>query len=207
MNAILQSLPQLFTGFATTLTIFACAAGLGLLGGIALLISRTFGPKPLVLIVKGYTNFFRSVPLVIILLFYFLALPDFFNKTFTAILAFAFFESAYFCEILRSGLSSIKRGQLEAALSLGLTKRQAFQYVLLPQALKASREGLRTQSIVLFQDTSLVYIIGVNDFFTIANRSGQNTGDITSLILFAGLVYLAIGIGAQRITTRKKAAL
>lgn len=203
MNAILQSLPQLFSGFITTLIIFAFAAALGMLGGIALLIARTFGPTWMVLLVKGYTNFFRSVPLVIVLLFYFLALPDFFNKTLTAIIAFAFFESAYFCEILRSGLSSIKKGQLEAALSLGLTKRQAFQYVLLPQALRASREGLRTQAIVLFQDTSLVYIIGVNDFFTIANRAGQNTGDITSLILFAGLAYLVIGIAAQRITTRR----
>lgn len=209
MNALLSSLPQLAQGFSVTALLFVCAFVLGLMGGVLILIGRTFGPKWLKCILWLYTTFFRSVPLVMVLLFYYLALPNFFDKNVVAIIAFGFFEAAYFGEILRAGMNTLQKGQREAGETLGLSKLQTFRYVLLPQVFKASKISIINQAIILFQDTSLVYVIGAADFFTIANRQGQQTGELTAHILFAGSFYLIVSILATRLliktTTRRTA--
>lgn len=207
LMALLDSIPQLIQGFWVTLILFVFAFALGLAGGVLILIGRTFGPKWLRCFLWLYTTFFRSVPLVMVLLFYYLALPSFFSKNVVAIIAFAFFESAYFGEILRAGMNTLKKGQMEAGYSLGLSKLQTFRYVLLPQVFTASKLSIVNQAIILFQDTSLVYVIGAADLFTIANRQGQQSGQLTAHILFAGAFYLMVSIIATKLliktTTRK----
>ena len=190
-------MPLLGWGALTTFALFGLSLLFAMTVATAIATARAEEKRPGLL--KLYVDFFRSVPLVLVLLFYFLALPSFFGKIPTAVFAYTVFESAYFSEILRAAIVSIPEGQRQAAHSLGMTRLQTYIYILLPRAFLDARPSLVTQSIVLFQDTSLVYIIGINDLFTVANRQGQNTGNITVFILFAGFFYFSISYLSQRL--------
>ena len=123
----------------------------------------------------GYVNLFRSVPLVMVILWFYLIVPQALKSIFgsgigdirltSALIAFALFEAAYYSEIIRAGIQSIPRGQIAAGQALGLTQNQTMRLIILPQAFRNMLPLLLTQAIILFQDTSLVYVIGLSDFF------------------------------------------
>lgn len=115
----------------------------------------------------------------------------------SAMIAFSLFEAAYYSEIIRAGIVSIARGQSSAALALGMTHWQSMQLIILPQAFRAMVPLLLTQGIVLFQDTSLVYVLSLADFFRTASSIGERDGTQVEMVLFAGLVYFVISLSAS----------
>lgn len=167
--------------------------------------------KPISLLARIYIDTFRTVPLVMVLLGFYLVIPGVLRQLFNitgdiryqaAIFAFVIFEAAYYAEILRSGINAIPKNQFQAAKALGFTSLQTFRLILLPQAFHNSFPALMTQSIILFQDVALVYVIGLPDFFGMAVKIGARDGEIVESILFASLVYLVVCIILQRLANR-----
>ena len=157
----------------------------------------------------GYVNLMRSMPLVLVIFWiYFLvpyigqwvtgaARPIQVGALMTCIVTFTIFEAAYFCEIMRAGIQSIPRGQTEAAKAIGMTYWQTMRDIILPQAFRNMIPVLLTQTIVLFQDTSLVYVISVTDFLGAASKIAQRDGRLVEMYLFAAAVYFVISLGAS----------
>lgn len=203
LAAHLADLPWSFLadGLLVSVRICVVAFALGLLGGLALaLMSLTDGG--LRLVARFYVSVFRSVPLIMVLLWFFLIVPDLVARLsggtvgdvrlLSAISGFALFEAAYCGEILRTGIQSISNRQMDAARSLGMSWLQSMRLVILPQAWRKTTPLLLTQAIILFQDTSLVYIISLTDFFGAAYRIGERDGRMVALLTLAGVSYFLI---------------
>jgi glutamate/aspartate transport system permease protein len=199
-SSIRPGLPFLWKGMKVTLyiTLVAMAAGIAL--GTVLAILRMAKNRVLAWISAAYVNTFRSIPLVMVILWFFLLLPAVIEKIFsigrqedtrltTALVTFSLFQAAYYAEIIRAGIQSVKAGQLGAALALGMTNGQAMRLVVLPQAFRNMAPLLLTQTIILFQDSSLVYVASLADFFGVAGIIGTRDGRQVELYLFAGAVY------------------
>jgi glutamate/aspartate transport system permease protein len=143
-----------------------------------------------------YVNGMRSIPLVMVLLWFFLLMPFLLGRPIgaeiSAVITFIAFEAAFFCEIVRSGIQSIPKGQTSAALALGLSQQQTLRWIVLPQALRNMTPILLTQVIILFQDTSLVYAIGVYDMLKGFEIAGKNSGRPVEAYLAAALIYFLI---------------
>ena len=167
-SSITGSVNFLLAGAAYTFELTAITAVLGLALGTLLALARLSTVKWLSYIAKLYIDLMRAVPLVLVLFWFFLLMPEVLKIAFgldppvmiganlTAIITFVLFEAAYFAEIMRAGIQSIGRGQFFAATGLGLTYGQTMRYVILPQAIRNMLPVLLTQTIILFQDTSLV---------------------------------------------------
>jgi glutamate/aspartate transport system permease protein len=123
----------------------------------------------------------------------------------SALITFTLFEAAYFCEIMRAGIQSISKGQVAAGYALGLTYPQVMGHVVLPQAFRNMLPVLLTQTIVLFQDTSLVYVVSLTDFLGAAAKIAQRDGRIVEMYLFAALVYFAVSFFASSLVKRLQA--
>lgn len=193
----------LLQGMGISLQITAVAIVVGILWGIVLAVARLYGPKPIKWLATGYVNLFRSIPLIMVLMWFYLAIGPTLQQALGlgnsagirliwAIVAFSLFEAAYYSEIIRAGFKSVRSQQMSAALALGMTRAQAIYHVILPQALRNMIPLLLTQGIILFQDTSLVYIMSLNDFFRATDIIGYNNNAKMELILFAGFVYFII---------------
>jgi len=143
-----------------------------------------------------YVNGMRSIPLVMVLLWFFLLMPFLLGRPIgaevSAVITFIAFEAAFFCEIVRSGIQSIPKGQTSAALALGLSQQQTLRCIVLPQALRNMTPILLTQVIILFQDTSLVYAIGAYDMLKGFEIAGKNSGRPVEAYLAAALIYFLI---------------
>ena len=143
-----------------------------------------------------YVNGMRSIPLVMVLLWFFLLMPFLLGRPIgaevSAVITFIAFEAAFFCEIVRSGIQSIPKGQTSAALALGLSQQQTLRWIVLPQALGNMTPILLTQVIILFQDTSLVYAIGAYDMLKGFEIAGKNSGRPVEAYLAAALIYFLI---------------
>ena len=206
-SSIPGALPYLWHGAVTTLEITAIAIVVGIIWGTLLAMMRLSSRALVSAIAAAYVNLFRSVPLVMVILWFFLIVPSLLKAVFgegigdirlaSAFTAFALFEAAYYSEIIRAGIQSVPRGQVNAAYALGLGYRQAMQLVVLPQAFRNMIPLLLTQAIILFQDTSLVYVIGLADFFGAAYKVGDRDGRIVELLLFAGAVYFLLCFSAS----------
>jgi glutamate/aspartate transport system permease protein len=120
----------------------------------------------------------------------------------SAMVAFALFESAYYAEIMRAGLLSVSRGQMSAGLALGLTRAATIRLIILPQAFRNMLPLLLTQAVILFQDTSLVYVIGLSDFFGTAYKLGDRDGRLVEMLLFAGVIYFTISFSISQLVAR-----
>lgn len=202
------NLAVLGDGMAVSLEITATAVVVGIVWGTVLAMLRLSGIKPLQWFAAGYVNVFRSIPLVMVLLWFFLIVPQLLQKLFqlspasdlrltSALIAFSLFEAAYYSEIIRAGIQSVPKGQVAAAQALGMTYGQSMRLVILPQAFRNMVPLLLTQGIVLFQDTSLVYVSALADFFGQAYGIGERDGRIVELLLFAGAVYFVICFSAS----------
>jgi glutamate/aspartate transport system permease protein len=218
-SSIPGALPALATGAAVTLEITLLAIVVGIIWGTVLALMRLSGIAPLAWFAQGYVTVFRSIPLVMVLLWFFLIVPQFLQNVLglspnidirlaSAMVAFSLFEAAYYSEIIRAGIQSVSRGQVNASFALGMTYAQSMRYVVLPQAFRAMVPLLLTQAIVLFQDTSLVYVISLADFFRTATNIGDRDGTMVEMILFAGACYFMVCIIASGVVKvlRKKVA-
>jgi len=149
----------------------------------------------------AYVNFFRSLPLILVIFWLFFLVPLIVGRpvgAFSSVLvAFILFEAAYYSEIIRAGINSVRLGQLAAARAIGLTYIQSMRYVILPQAFRAMTPILLTQAIILFQDTSLVYVVGLRDFLVSAEIVANRDQRLVEMFLFVALVYFVFCFAAS----------
>ena len=180
--------------FSVVLTVVATVGGI--LFGTLLALMRLSGRKWLELPATLYVNGMRSIPLVMVILWFFLLVPFIIGRPlgaeYSAIITFVAFEAAYFSEIMRAGIQSIPRGQVFAGQAMGMTYGQNMKLVILPQAFRNMLPVLLTQTIILFQDTSLVYAIGAYDLLKGFETAGKNFGRPIEMYLVAALLYFAI---------------
>ena len=212
-SSIPGALPFLWDGMKISLEITLTAIVVGIVWGTLLAMMRLSSVKPLSLFAAGYVNLFRAVPLVMVLLWFFLIVPKFIEQLFglaagtdlrltSAMVGFALFESAYYSEIIRAGIQSVPKGQMAACYALGMTYSQAMRLVILPQAFRNMVPLLLTQAIILFQDTSLVYVSALADFFGAAYKVGDRDGRLVELLLFAGAGYFVLCFAASTVVRR-----
>ena len=180
--------------FSLTLTVIATIGGV--LFGTLLALMRLSGKKWLDVPATLYVNGMRSVPLVMVILWFFLLMPLIIGRPIgaevSAIITFIAFEAAYFSEIMRAGIQSIQRGQVFAGQAMGMTYGQNMRLVVLPQAFRNMLPVLLTQTIILFQDTSLVYAIGAYDMLKGFEVAGKNYGRPIESYLAAGVTYFVL---------------
>ena len=183
--------------FSVQLTIIATLGGIAL--GTVLALMRLSGSKVLALPATIYVNGMRSIPLVMVILGFFLLVPFLIGRPIgaelSAIITFVAFEAAYFSEIMRAGIQSIPRGQVHAGQAVGMTYSQNMRLIVLPQAFRNMLPILLTQTIILFQDTSLVYAIGAYDLLKGFTTAGKIYGRPEEAYILAAVVYFVICFG------------
>ncbi|WP_280324196.1 ABC transporter permease subunit [Pseudomonas sp. BN102] len=208
-SAIIPALPGLADGLLMTLKLML----LGVFGGVALgtlLALMRLSHSPMLSKIAGlYVNYFRSIPLLLVITWFYFAVPFLLRAitgedtpvgAFTSCLvAFMMFEAAYFCEIVRAGIQAIPKGQMGAAQALGMSYGQCMRLIILPQAFRKMTPLLLQQSIILFQDTSLVYTVGLMDFLNAARSRGDIIGQPHEFLIFAGLVYFTVSFAASQL--------
>jgi glutamate/aspartate transport system permease protein len=219
-HLILRSLPYLFLdGMAFTLRLTFLAAFGGIVLGTLIAMMRLSSLAPLSYAAAGYVNLLRSLPLVLVIFwFYFLIpwvgqwvtgaeRPTPVGAFLSALITFTLFEAAYYAEIMRAGIQSIRRGQVAAAHALGLTYAQTMRHVVLPQAFRNMFPVLLTQTIILFQDTSLVYVISITDFLGAASKIANRDYRLVEMYLFAAIVYFAVSFALSSLVRRLQARI
>jgi glutamate/aspartate transport system permease protein len=193
--------------FSLWLTVVATAGGVLL--GTVLALMRLSGRPYLAWPAAAYVNTMRSIPLVMVLLWFFLLIPFAIGRPIgaemSAVITFIAFEAAYFSEIVRAGIQSIPRGQVNAGFALGLTYRQNMQQIILPQAFRNMLPVFLTQTIILFQDTSLVYAIGAYDMLKGFETMGKNLGRPVEAYLLAAVVYFLMCLGLSYLVRKVQA--
>ncbi|MEL7940446.1 amino acid ABC transporter permease [Pseudomonas delhiensis] len=206
-SSIVPALPGLWDGMAMTLQLTALGVAGGVVLGTLLALMRMSHNRLLSNLAGFYVNYFRSIPLLLVITWFYLAVPYILRwitgsdtpvGAFTSCLvAFVMFEAAYFCEIVRAGIQAIPKGQMGAAQALGMTYGQCMRLIILPQAFRKMTPLLLQQSIILFQDTSLVYTVGLMDFLNAARSRGDIIGQPHEFLIFAGLVYFIVSFTAS----------
>jgi glutamate/aspartate transport system permease protein len=190
--------------FSVQLTLIAMIGGIAL--GTLLALMRLSGRTWLVLPATAYVNTLRSIPLVMVILWFFLLIPLLIGRPMgaelSAIITFTVFEAAYYSEIMRAGIQSVSRGQVYAGYAVGMTYRQCMQLVVLPQAFRNMLPVLLTQTIILFQDTSLVYAIGAYDLLKGFEVAGKNFNRPVETYLVAAVVYFVICFSLSMLVRR-----
>jgi glutamate/aspartate transport system permease protein len=191
-----DSLPFIWTGLLFSAKLTAVAMSGGILLGTLLALARLSNMRPLAAMASWYVDLMRSIPLVLVILWFFLLIPIVTGSPIgaenSALITFTAFEAAYYSEIMRAGIQSVPRGQVSAGYALGMNYRQTMGLVVLPQAFRNMLPVLLTQTIILFQDTSLVYAIGAKDLLKAADIVGKNYNRPVEMYLFAAIIYFVI---------------
>jgi glutamate/aspartate transport system permease protein len=180
--------------FSVELTLVAMLGGIAL--GTIIALMRLSGKPFLALPAAAYVNVLRSIPLVMVILWFFLLIPLLLGRPLgaetSAIITFTVFEAAYYSEIMRAGIQSVSKGQVAAGYAVGMTYAQCMKLIVLPQAFRNMLPVLLTQTIILFQDTSLVYAIGAYDLLKGFEVAGKNFNRPVETYLAAAVVYFVI---------------
>ncbi|HJX14534.1 MAG TPA: amino acid ABC transporter permease [Candidatus Deferrimicrobiaceae bacterium] len=196
LSVLKPSLPFLWTGlkFSANLTLIAMSGGIAI--GTFLAMARLGKSRRLSAAASAYVNLMRSIPLLMVILWFFLVIPLIIGKPigaeYSALITFTAFEAAYYSEIMRAGIQSVAKGQVMAGYALGMTYWQTMVLVVLPQAFRNMIPVLLTQTIILFQDTSLVYAIGAKDLLKAADIAGKNYNRPVEMYLFSAVIYFAL---------------
>ena len=217
-SVIFSNLPYLFfDGMRFTLMLTALATVGGVVLGTLIALMRLSGIPGVSHFAASYTNLMRSLPFVLVIFWFYFLLPYVgqwvigasrpiaVGAFMSALVTFTLFEAAYFSEIMRAGIQSIPRGQVSAGYALGLRYWQVMSYVILPQAFRNMLPVLLTQTIILFQDTSLVYVLSITDFLGAASKIAQRDGRLVEMYLFAAVVYFAISFALSQIVRQLQA--
>jgi glutamate/aspartate transport system permease protein len=204
-DVIERSIGYLFReGMVFTLTLTALAMAGGIFFGTLLALMRLSAFKPLSALAGGYVNLMRSVPLVLVIFWFFFLVPYIgawvvnadrpipVGAFWSAVITFTMFEAAYYCEIMRAGIQSIPRGQVWSGYALGLNYWQTMGQIVLPQAFRNMLPVLLTQTIILFQDTSLVYVISATDFLGAAAKVANRDYRLVEMYTFVAVVYFIV---------------
>lgn len=213
-DVIGRTWPYLLTGLQYTVQLTIIAALGGTFFGTLLAMARLSSFKPLANVAAGYVNLMRSIPLLLVIFWFYFLLPMMLQSITgserpiqigadrSAYITFIMFEAAYFCEIMRAGIQSISKGQVNAGYALGFTYWQSMQLVILPQAFRNMLPILLTQTIVLFQDVSLVSLLNVTDFVGAAVKIAQRDSRIVEMYLFVAIVYFALCFALSTLVKR-----
>jgi glutamate/aspartate transport system permease protein len=214
-DVIERSLGYLFRDgmvFTVTLTLIAMTGGI--IFGTLLAMMRLSSFKPISWIAGTYVNLMRSVPLVLVIFWFFFLVPYIgawiigarepvrVGAFLSAAITFTMFEAAYYCEIMRAGIQSIARGQVWSGYALGLNYWQTMGYIVLPQAFRNMVPVLLTQTIILFQDTSLVYVISATDFLGAASKVANRDYRLVEMYSFVAVVYFIISYSLSLLVKR-----
>jgi len=197
--------------FSVQLTLIAMIGGIVI--GTLLALMRLSGKPWLVTPAAAYVNTMRSIPLVMVILWFFLLIPLLIGRSLgaelSAVITFTVFEAAYYSEIMRAGIQSVSKGQVNAGYAVGMTYKQCMQLIVLPQAFRNMLPVLLTQTIILFQDTSLVYAIGAYDLLKGFEVAGKNFNRPVEAYLLAAIVYFVICFSLSMLVRRlqKKIAI
>ena len=190
--------------FSVQLTVVAMIGGIAL--GTAIALMRLSGKKWLVMPAAVYVNTLRSIPLVMVILWFFLLIPLLIGRPLgaelSAMVTFTVFEAAYYSEIMRAGIQSVSKGQVYAGYAVGMTYAQCMKLIVLPQAFRNMLPVLLTQTIILFQDTSLVYAIGAYDLLKGFEVAGKNFNRPVETYLVAAVVYFVICFSLSMLVRR-----
>ena len=190
--------------FSVQLTLIAMIGGIAL--GTVLALMRLSGKQWLVAVAAFYVNTLRSIPLVMVILWFFLLIPLLIGRPMgaelSAIITFTVFEAAYYSEIMRAGIQSVSKGQVHAGYAVGMTYAQCMKLIVLPQAFRNMLPVLLTQTIILFQDTSLVYAIGAYDLLKGFEVAGKNFNRPVEMYLLAAVVYFVICFSLSMLVRR-----
>lgn len=216
-DVIQRSWVYLFTtGMAFTLKLTALAMVGGIFLGTLLAIMRLSRNRIVSIGAGAYVNLIRSIPLVLVIFWFYFLVPyigawligadrPIQVGAFTScLITFIMFEAAYYCEIMRAGIQSVPQGQRAAGMALGMTGRQTMTLIVLPQAFRNMVPVLLTQSIILFQDVSLVYVLSVTDFVGAATKVAQRDGRIVEMYLFVAVVYFIMSYGMSTLVKRQE---
>jgi glutamate/aspartate transport system permease protein len=214
-DVIERSLPYLFReGMTFTLTLTAMAMTGGIFFGTLLAMMRLSGYRLLNVPAAAYVNLMRSVPLVLVIFWFYFLVPFIaawaigsqqtvqVGAFWSSVITFTMFEAAYYAEIMRAGIQSVPRGQAWAGYALGLNYWQTMGQVVLPQAFRNMLPVLLTQTIILFQDTSLVYVLSITDFLGAAAKVAQRDGRLVEMYLFVAVVYFIISFSLSYLVKR-----
>lgn len=207
-SVIWNSRGFLVDGLGMSALLVATGAAGGLILGAGLALLRMSRLRALALPAAAYVSVMRSVPLILVLFWFYFMLPLVVGRPigalFSALTAFVLFEAAFYCEIIRAGIGSVSAGQGFAAAAAGLRRWQVLRLVILPQALAAMVPLLLNQIIILFQDTSLVYVVTLHDFLTAANVIADREARPIEMYTFVGVVYFVICFSVAMLVGRNK---
>ncbi len=219
-QTVWESAPYLFReGMTFTVTLTALAMTGGVFLGTLLAMMRLSHFRAVSLVASAYVNLMRSVPLVLVIFWFYFLVPYIgawilrepnpiqvgaFNS---AVITFTIFQAAYYCEIMRAGIQSIPRGQVWSGYALGLNYWQTMGHIILPQAFRNMLPVLLTQTIVLFQDTSLVYVISANDFLGAASKIANRDYRLVEMYTFTAAVYFVISFFLSHLVKRLQARI
>jgi glutamate/aspartate transport system permease protein len=195
-HIVFHSIPFLAKGMGLTLLLTVLGIAGGLVFGTVLALARLAPFKVLSFAAGSYVNFFRSMPLILVIFWFYFLVPLVLGQEIGAfqsvLIAFIMFEAAYYCEIMRAGIQSVRVGQAYAGEALGLTYPQNMRYVVLPQAFRNMIPILVSQAIVLFQDTALVYVVGLSDFLYSADIIANSENRLMEMYITVAIVYFAL---------------
>ena len=214
-NVIERSWKYLFfEGMAFTIELTLLAMAGGIIFGTLLAMARLSSIKPVSMVAGAYVNLLRSIPLVLVIFWFYFLVPYIGawiigSKTpvqvgafSSCLITFIMFEACYYCEIMRAGIQSISRGQVSAGYALGMNYWQCMGNIVLPQAFRNMIPVLLTQTVVLFQDVSLVYVLSITDFVGAASKVAQRDGRLTEMYLFVALVYFILCFSLSMLVKR-----
>jgi glutamate/aspartate transport system permease protein len=193
-----------FEGMAFTLKLTLLSMVGGIVLGTLLAMMRLSKYKVLSVVAGGYVNLLRSLPLVLVIFWFYFLVPYIgawvtgakepikVGAFASSLITFIMFEACYYCEIMRAGIQSIPRGQVWAGYALGLNYWQTMGTIVLPQAFRNMLPVLLTQTIILFQDVSLVYVLSITDFVGAASKVAQRDGRLVEMYIFVAIIYFII---------------
>ena len=195
-QVVIDSIPFLWEGLKLTFLLTFLAITGGIFLGVLLALARLSNIKILSFTAASYVNFFRSMPLILVIFWFYFLVPYIVGRPvggfYSVLVAFTLFEAAYYCEIMRAGIQSVKQGQMQAGQALGLSYKQNMQFVILPQAFRNMTPILLTQAVILFQDTSLVYVVGLHDFLVNAEIIASRENRLIEMFSTVAVVYFIL---------------
>ncbi len=192
-SVLVKNMPFFLQGLVTTFQLAVVAISGGLVLGTLVGMARLSTLKAIYWPATLFVNFMRSLPLLLVIFWFYFLVPIIAGRPlgdfFSACVAFVVFEASYFAEIVRAGIQSISKGQMQAAYSTGFTYGQTMRFIILPQALRNMIPSLITQTVVIFQDTSLAYVIGLKEFLRTASIVDAREMKSLEIYAFIGAVY------------------
>ena len=219
LSAITSVVPFLLSGLLFTIQITVVGVAGGIVFGSLLAVARLSSNRLLSAFATAYINLMRSIPLIMVIFWVFFLVPWAIGwltnggrpvavgASLTIYVTFVLFEAAYYAEIVRAGFRSISSGQYAACEALGLSRFHAYVYILFPQAIRNVLPILLTQTIILFQDTSLVYVISATDLLGAATKIAQRDGSLVEMYLTVGVIYFLFCYAASQFVKRLQGRL